>query len=246
MRPKIIGLDVDAMEWSPLGPPGLYSKPLSRDPETGARTALQRMNPADGYSAPSVAHYHPTYEEILGISGYFSFDQRTWVQRNAYVFHPPRTVHGFNSLVPEDSLFLSRVGQDLQFSFVEEPAHDDLYVIEGPTPPRVPAAYGNAPEALGWTPATFLGQPVEACLLSRCPETGEGSALIKLSTGWTAPAQTRDDYLEIFALDGGFQHDDAPVIEGRAYFFIPPNEDIPAFTATRDIEIYVNFGSHWE
>ena len=75
MRPKIVGLDVDAMEWAPLGPPGLFSKLLSRDPDTGARTALQRMDPGLGYQAPTIAHFHTTYEEILGIAGRFTFDQ---------------------------------------------------------------------------------------------------------------------------------------------------------------------------
>ena len=243
MRPKIVGLDVDAMEWAPLGPPGLFSKLLSRDPDTGARTALQRMDPGLGYQAPTIAHFHTTYEEILGIAGRFTFDQRTWVVPGAYVFHPPRTVHGFASQVPQESLFLSRVGRDLDVNLVHEPADKDLYVIEGDVPPREPAAHGDAAGAIGWTEATLLGQPVSACLLSRDPETGEGSALVRLPQGWESPAQHRGDYLEIFALVGGLSADRAPAIEGRTYFFIPPDEAIPVFRAERDCELYVNFGS---
>lgn len=243
MRPRITGLDVDAMEWAPLGPPGLFSKLLSRDPETGARTALQRMDPTLGYQAPSIAHFHTTYEEILGIAGRFTFDQRTWVVPGAYVFHPPRTVHGFASKVPQESLFLSRIGRDLDVNLVHEPAGNDLYVIEGDAPPRVPAAHGDAAAAIGWNGASLLGQPVDACLLSSDPECGEGSALVRLPAGWESPAQSRDDYLEIFALNGGLSADGEPAIEGRAYFFIPPGEPIPAFRATRDCELYVNFGS---
>jgi hypothetical protein len=70
---------MEAMEWKPLGPVGLSSNLLSRDPETGARTALQRLNPDEGYQPPTIAHFHTTYEEILGVRGWFSFDQRTWV-----------------------------------------------------------------------------------------------------------------------------------------------------------------------
>ena len=243
MRPKIVGLDVVAMVWAPLGPPGLFSKLLSRDPETGARTALQRMDPRLGYRPPTVAHFHTTYEEILGISGRFTFDQRTWVVPGAYVFHPPRTVHGFASQVPQDSLFLSRVGRDLDVNLVEQPADDDLYVIEGDVPPRSPAAHGDARAAIGWDDATLLGQPVSACALSRDPETGEGSALVRLPAGWESLARRREDYLEIFALDGGLAAGGEPAIDGRAYFFIPPGEVIPVFHAERDCEIYVNFGS---
>ena len=245
MRPRIVGLDVDAMAWTPLGPPGLFSKMLSRDEETGARTALQRMDPGLGYTAPTVAHYHLTYEEILGIEGYFSFDQRTWVVPRSYVFHPPRTVHGFNSMVPEESLFLSRVGENLAFNFVEEPEHDDLYVVDGDAPPRAPAAYGDPIAALGWSETILLGQQTSTCLLSRDPSIGEGSALARLPKGWASPAQQREDYLEIFVLEGGLSADDEPAISGRAYFFIPPGEPVPALRAEKDSEIYVNFGQNF-
>src|SRR4051812_44016323 len=107
MRPLVTALDVDAMAWKPLGPPGLHSKLLSRDQETGARTALQRLNPAEGYVAPTIAHYHHTYEEILGVHGLFSFDSKRWITPTSYVFHPPKTVHGFKSNVPRESWFLS-------------------------------------------------------------------------------------------------------------------------------------------
>ena len=64
MRPHIPHLDTTAMDWAtPI--PGLYSKVLSVDPETGARTALQRLVPSEGYKAPTVAHYHHSAEEIL-------------------------------------------------------------------------------------------------------------------------------------------------------------------------------------
>lgn len=243
MRPRIVALDVDAMEWAPLGPPGLYSKLLSRCPETGARTALQRMTPADGYQAPNVAHFHTTYEEILGIAGLFSFDSRTWIVPGAYVFHPPRTVHGFKSAVIEDSLFLSRVGRDLDVNLVHEPRENDLFVIEGPVPPRVPAAYGDAAASLGWTDGVLLGQPVSYCLLSRDPQSGEGSALVRVPEGWRTTAQSRDDYLEMFVLEGGLEADGITAPDGRAYSFFPPKEPVSALHAIAPTLIYVNFGS---
>jgi hypothetical protein len=242
VRPRIVGLDVDAMEWAPLGPPGLYSKLLSRDPETGARTALQRMDPADGYQAPKVAHFHTTYEEILGIDGRFSFDSRLWVVPGSYVFHPPRTVHGFKSAVPQESLFLSRIGRDLDVNLVHEPAGDDLYVIEGLPPPRVPVAYADAAAALGWGEATLLGQPVASCILSEDPDTGEGSALVEVPEGWSSDNQSRKDYLELFVLSGGLAMGDVSARDGRAYSFFPPEDEIPAVRATKPTRLYVNFG----
>jgi len=242
VRPRIVGLDVDAMDWAPLGPPGLYSKLLSRDPETGARTALQRMDPNDGYQAPTVAHFHTTYEEILGIDGRFSFDSRLWVVPGTYVFHPPRTVHGFKSAVPQTSLFLSRIGRDLDVNLVQDPTDDDLYVIEGPVPPRVPVAHADAAAAIGWSEGRLLGQPVRCCVLSRDPEHGEGSALVEVPEGWSSEPQTRAEYLELFVLSGGLAVGDVPARDGRAYSFFPPDDEIPAMHAVRPTRMYVNFG----
>jgi hypothetical protein len=242
MRPRIVSLDVDAMEWAPLGPPGLSTKLLSRDPDNGARTALQRLDPHAGYQAPTVAHYHTTYEEILGVSGLFTFDSRTWIVPGSYVFHPPRTVHGFKSAVIEESLFLSRIGRDLDVNLVPTPSATDLYVIEGDVPPRVPAAYGDAATALPWEKRMLLGTTVDCCILSADPVRGEGSALVRIPQGWHAQAQTRPDYLEIFVLNGGLCADEVPPPAGRAYFFFPPDEPICDLRADRPTEMYVNFG----
>jgi hypothetical protein len=242
VRPRIVGLDVDAMEWAPLGPPGLYSKLLSRDPETGARTALQRMDPTAGYQAPTVAHFHTTYEEIIGIDGRFSFDSRLWIEPGAYVFHPPRTVHGFKSAVPQESLFLSRIGRELDVNLVHEPSDNDLYVIEGPVPARVPTAHADAAASLGWSEGTLLGQPARCCVLSTDPESGEGSALVELPVGWSSDATTRTDYLELFVLSGGIEVGDTPARDGRAYSFFPPEGGVPALRVVRPTRLYVNFG----
>ncbi len=242
MRPRIVGLDVDAMEWAPLGPPGLFSKLLSRDPDTGARTALQRMDPTQGYQAPTVAHFHTTYEEILGIEGRFTFDSKLWVMAGSYIFHPPRTVHGFASNVPENSLFLSRVGQDLDVNLVHEPDGDDMYVIHGDVPPRRPAAYADAAAALGWGGGTLLGEAASCCILSRDPENGEGSALIDVTEGWASTRQKRSDYLEIFVVSGALAIDGTLPCAGRSYSFFPPETPIPSLHALSDTRLYVNFG----
>lgn len=242
MRPRIVDLRVDEIAWKPLGPAGLYSRLLSRDEETGARTALQRIVPGDGYVPPQTAHYHHTYEEIIGITGCFSFDSRRWVKPCTYVFHPPRTVHGFASAVREESMFLSRVGRDLDFNFVEEPEHDDLYTVEGPEPLRSAQALDDHEALADMVPASFLGGDVLAHVLSVDPESGEGSALVRIGRGWSSRDRSSEHYVEIFVMTGAMQVGDAPAREGRAYFFYPPGEDIDGLTTADDVIAYVNFG----
>lgn len=239
-------MDVDAMEWTPLGPAGLYSKLLSRDEETGSRTALQRLNPDEGYEPPTIAHYHTTYEEILGVKGWFSFDQRTWVRPCSYVFHPPRTVHGFASAVPKDSWFLSRVGRNLDVNLVEHPSHDDLYTIEGDPPVRSAKAVAEPMQEIGFESAEISGGsgPVEWCALSVDPQTGEGSALVRFPDGWKLENGKFDGYLEFFVMEGLLAPeamlDDGP--EGMSYSYYPPADAIVGLAAKGSTLAYVNFG----
>lgn len=243
MRPRIVDLRVDEIEWTPLGPAGLYSRPLSRDAETGARTALQKLVPADGYTPPQTAHYHHTYEEIIGISGCFSFDSRRWVRPCTYVFHPPQTVHGFASAIREESTFLSRVGCNLDFNYVERPEHDDLYTVEGASPPRRPKALDPDEVLAALAPFAFLGDGARGSLLSADPETGEGSAVVALAPGWTSTLSVLPYYLEMFVMEGGIGVDGQAPGSGRSYFFYPPDEPLNVLEATSAALVYVNFGA---
>ncbi|MEX1147059.1 MAG: hypothetical protein WEB93_01630 [Sphingomonadales bacterium] len=245
MRPLIENLDVNTLDWQPLGPAGLYSKQLSRDPDTGARTALQRLVPADGYSPPTVAHYHHTYEEIIGVAGLFSFDSKRWIRPLSYVFHPPLTVHGFKSAVSEESLFLSRVGRDLDFNFVEEPTKDDIYPVDGTPPPREARAYADPVTDPGfrtvqWGRGTM---PVECCVLSADPLSGEGSAIVRVSPGWRAEigGGVPGDYLEWFVMDGDLRVD-GDHMGTHFYSFRPAGTFPDVMSSDGGALLYVNFG----
>jgi hypothetical protein len=246
MRQCVEILDVDAMRWEPLGPAGLYTKLLSRDPDTGARTALQRMDPGEGYAPPTVAHYHHTYEELLGVFGLFSFDARNWVRPKSYLFHPPKTVHGFKSTVPEESWFLSRVGRDLDFNFVPEPQSDDLYPIDGEAPNRKAEALvdpfsDRGVEVFEWGKGDM---PIERCLLSVDPDTGEGTALFRIPPGWAAeiaPAVSCD-YLEWFVLEGDVTVD-GQSMEKHFYTFRPAGSFPKSMSSYKGAILYINFGS---
>lgn len=246
MRPLTEILDVDAMQWQPLGSsPGLYSKLLNRDPETGARTALQRMVPADGYKSPAVAHYHHTYEEIIGIKGCFSFDSKRWIRPLSYVFHPPLSVHGFKSSVPEESWFLSRVEHDLDFNFVEAPTHDDIYPVNGAPPARAIVALSDPLTERGTTSVHWADSatPVEWCDLSKHPHTGEGSALVRLPAAWSANAAEalQHKYLEIFVIEGSLELDGKGM--RRHFYTYRPEGTFPErMSSAEGALIYVNFG----
>jgi hypothetical protein len=233
------------MAWEPLGPAGLYSKLLSRDPDTGARTALQRLCPDEAYQPPQVAHFHNTYEEILGIHGRFSFDSRRWITPGSYVFHPPRTVHGFKSAVPTESWFLSRVGQPLDVNLVHEPRAEDIYLVdEDAELSRPPAAYAMPMDTLAWTRRSFLGSSVQWCLLSADTETGEGSALVRIPAGWSGHDSALGDYLELFVLEGGIGVDGGLDGPKHSYFFYPAGQPTSPLTSQGGALAYVNFGGH--
>jgi hypothetical protein len=53
-----------------------------------------------------------------------SFDRRVWLHRGSYVYHPAETVHGFRSTVPVETQYLSRIGRDLDFNYVDQPLDD--------------------------------------------------------------------------------------------------------------------------
>ena len=93
-------LDASALDWQPTDAPGFWAKPLLKDPATGARTELSRMDPG----AYVGAHSHDQLEEILVLSGEFSDEERTYrpgdyCLRAPGALHTTRSEHGCTVLV---------------------------------------------------------------------------------------------------------------------------------------------------
>lgn len=239
MRPCIEALDVDAMAWQPTPAPGLFTKMLSEDPATGAHTSMYWLSPENGYKPPTSAHFHHTYEEILPLSGCFSFDSKLWMEPGGYVYHPPMTVHGFKSGIRAESKFLSRIGQLLDFNYIAEPAQQQLYMIDDSRPTRRPVAQGAG--AIGWRDAIFLGGDAQASILSTDQVTGEGSAIVRLPAGWRSAVAILPHYLELFVIDGGLQAGGAAVPQ-HGYFSYPPSVAMAGLTADAETSLFVNFG----
>jgi len=231
MRPHIPHLDTESMDWtSPI--PGLYSKVLSVDPDNGARTAIQRLVPAEGYTAPSVPHYHHSAEEILVLGGKLSFDSKTYLGASGYCFHPPETVHGFKSDVPEETMFLSRHSKKMCTHNVPEPAKREYYPLTGKMPDRAWAALPDA-AADGWEGnVKVLGED----------SRGEGSKLMRFDGDKINLSVPEVFYEEIYVLDGSLTTADGQTFAKGAYAFCPPDVARPSFATAKKALVYVNYG----
>ena len=150
MRDPVPLLDTRSLPWTPLGPPGLSMKLLGRDAESGAISGLFRLDPSQGVQAPAAPHFHHTYEEIFVLGGCFSFDGKTWLRRLSYCYHAPETMHGVASAIREDSVFMSRIGRELDFNYVTEPRQYEPYSVSESPPARAFAVIPR-PEELAWT-----------------------------------------------------------------------------------------------
>jgi hypothetical protein len=224
MRQAVSFLDTNAMDWAVGDLHGQYTKLLSNDPETGARTALQRIDPSSGYAAPDRPHYHSGDEEIFGVGGRFSFDGENWLGRYSYCFHPTRTVHGFKSEVAAESFFLSRIKTHLDFSFSDEYRDLQPFNLDGIEPERGVSVIGD-PMQQEW--ASLEGADGQVMLrylvLSRHPATGEGATLVEFLPGYASAGQpgayTCDE--EIFVMEGEFETAGGIVFTPGCYAYHP-------------------------
>jgi quercetin dioxygenase-like cupin family protein len=245
MREYVPFLDTKKMEWAPGDMPGLFTKMLSRDESTGARTALQRIDPSYGYKEPEKPHYHSGDEEIFLIKGRFTFDGRQWLKRFSYCFHPARTVHGFHSKLPEESWFLSRIRQDLDFSFSDEYRDEKPFNLDGQEPVRGISIHPD-PLQEEWQEVKDENGNVilRKLILSQHPDTHEGSMLIEFLPGWKNDKGTHmhSVYKEFFVMEGSLTNDEGVVFDEGCYAFIPPNTPIKPMSSSRGAICYVNVG----
>ncbi len=239
MRDPVPFLDTKAMEWDQPSPPGLYSKLLSRDPETGERTALNRLVPDDGMTPPGKVHYHHTTEELLIVKGRMSFDSKVWLTPQSYCFHPPETVHGFKSAVPEESWFLSRIGRELDFNFVEDPKQLSPYYVCY-EPPARGVAYHADPPGGAWEPV----ENAERFVLSLHPETGEGSVLLRTKPGWASgdDGEPLSRFEEFYVMEGALACSDGHIYDEGCYQFEPPGTPRRQLTCVDLALIYLTVG----
>lgn len=245
MRSHIPLLDTNAMPWT-TNPdhPGLFTKMLSFDEETKARTALQRIDVTRGYQPPTKPHFHDIDEELLILHGRLTFDGENWLGRNAYCYHPARTVHGFKSAVDEEAWFLSRVTAPLAFTFVDEPAATDRpYSLDGTEEVR-PIRVLADPGAERWQEHDRDGNRARTLVLSANPATGEGSTLVEYLPGYreTAHAHQHETYQEVFVTAGEIVFDDGTVAGSGGYSYRPPGARWPGFSSPKGATVYVNHG----
>jgi quercetin dioxygenase-like cupin family protein len=243
-RDVVVIPDVDALPWRKLPSAGLYARSLSVDAATGARTAILRMVPEEGYVPPATAHYHDTYEEIVGLAGRFTFDKEVWLGRAGYIFHPAGTVHGFASVVPEDSTFLSRVGAGHVGNSVPEPALGAMYSVYETPDPRAPASTADPVAGTEPTLRPFLGSwEVEWHEVSAAPSGAHGAAMVVLPGNWRPTESITDVTVEIFTLDAGLVFGGAEPIESAAsYVRIPAGAVIPDMECRKDVRAFIAFG----
>jgi hypothetical protein len=247
MREAVRLLDTRDLPWEPLGAPGLFTKRLARDPLTGERTALQRAVPDLGQRPPGQAHFHSTYEEILVVLGSMSFDSVQWLQPRGYLYHPPQTVHGFKSALRGETWFLSRVGHDLDFTFVPDPPQTSPYYV-GDTVPARGWTYVPDPDSETWlSPTTeravFAGATVR--LLSVDPASGEGSLLARLPSGWRGRPEAFGGrrYLEMFVLEGGLELADGTRLDAHGYTHRSAVQEGAPLASDAGAVVYVNLGA---
>jgi quercetin dioxygenase-like cupin family protein len=196
--------------------PGVFGKALNSDPDTQARTGMAKFE--KGSFVPGRPHYHVTDEEIVVTQGgAMTFDHRTWL------------------------LSRHNGGGALELNYIEgEPLKDDWYQVDGKPAPR-PPAYIVDPGAL---PAEHEADGVSRTILSRHPETGEGSLFMRLPSGWTGvqSAAAVSGYREMFVLEGDVLCVDGSRLKRYYYAFIPPGQEHSFVASEAGALIYVAFG----
>jgi len=247
MKEHVPFLDTNAMEWKGGEFPGQFTKPLSANADTGARTALQCIDPTRGYQAPTSAHYHPDMdEELLVLKGKFSFDSQNWLGRNSYCFHPGNTVHGFKSAVAEESWFLSRISKPLKFGWEANPKKLEPYSLTGAPVDRPIRICRDVLTEPDWQDVKDADGKVvyQQLILGENASNGEGSKVVRLPAGWKSKhgSHFHSVYEEIFVIEGEVTDAEGRVFRAGCYAFTPAFTVKPALSSAKGASVYVNYG----
>ena len=240
MRKHINRLSSASMSWENLAS-GVYRKLLNHNEETGERTGLFRFVPEEGASPPKVCHYHSVYEELFILSGLMTFDQKTWLGERGYVFHPPYAVHGFNSEVPETTVFLARSPAELDFNFPEDPPELTPYFVDDKVAAR-PVAYVNPAGEDSWEETVDVsGKSIgRKLLLSEDPQTGESASVLRLHKGVSTKAMPQGyNYCdEGFVLEGCFSAEDGTIWSKGDYWHRHPGKSVPGILVEKEALVF--------
>ena len=244
MRHHIDHLSSSTMEWTQLSD-GVYCKMLNHNKDTGDRTGLFRFVPEEGANPPSVCHYHSVFEEIFILEGRMTFDHKTWLGEKGYVFHPPFAVHGFNSAVPEETVFLARSPSDLDFNFPDVPEAKEPFFIDDKSSNRS-ITYLNPTQEDSWD---TMHSPDEQSIgrrlvLNEDSITGEGSSLIRYNSGVNLPAQPEGEetFNEGFILSGRLVAEDGTVWKAGDYWHRHAGKPAPALEVSESTLMFSSLG----
>ncbi len=227
------------MEWASHRP-GVYTKLLSRNPDTTGRTALVRAAPAEGHQQQPMAHAHVSTEEIFISSGMLSFDSRTWLHPGSYVYHPAHYVHGFRSNVAEETLFVSRISADLTFRYFQEPLDDYPYFI-GEEPTSRPLSIVASPWAATWRKIDDATGDIREFDYSIDPGSQERSALRRYAAGARDPAAgtVPAGYIEeFFVQEGALEDQNGQVFTAGCFACLLEGAARPRFMAQENALVY--------
>ena len=126
-REHVLLLHGDAIPWQPFDDvlpgdveqKGKWIKVLSRDPGTGAFTAIIRFE--KGWS-DNQSVYHKCAEEVFIIRGRFKIGDRV-MEQGAYAYRPPLTLHGAAEALEETLMYISFDGDG---SFYTDSAYEHV------------------------------------------------------------------------------------------------------------------------
>jgi len=242
VRAQIEHLDTNGMAWQAAGA-GVYLKALNAGTDGGARTALVKFVPDEGFAAPSRKHYHSLSEELLVISGLMTFDHVTWLEGGSYCYHPPFVVHGANSAVPETTVLLARGEGELDFNFPE--AAEVGAAFDGSKPTRG-LLYLNRTQEKDWTPL-FDGdgrQIGERLDLGADSVTGAGACFERYFAGWARDesAEGLPLYDEAYVLEGAVTSDTGEVWGEGCYWYRAAGTPMPGVRSAFGALVFRCFG----